>query len=135
MGADDHVPRTRSGGEQVSRGSRKWLEQVPHIKELSWAVWGIHELEFADEFWKTVPELRVNMAEHPESAIKIKAAYDYLREHRPTPQEWGTVTHQDFFSQEEFDEYLEAFYDCLFGDRAEPIPAPGNERSWPDGDC
>lgn len=119
----------------MSFASREWIERVPHVDELSWAVWGIHELEFTDEFWKTVPELRANMAQHPESAVKIKAAYDYLLEHRPTPREWGAVTHQDFFTQEEFDEYLDAFYDCLFGDRAEPIPAPGNERVRPDGDA
>ena len=112
--------------------SRKWLEQVPYFQELTWAVWGIHMLEFADEYWKYVPELRETMAKSPETARKIKAAYDYLRSHRPTPYDWYSATDQDFFSQEELDEFIDAFYDCLFGDRAEPIPAPGNERIHPD---
>ncbi|MFB7718117.1 hypothetical protein [Nocardia sp. NPDC056100] len=92
----------------------------------------MHSVEFGDEMWCYAPKLREHIAADPSYRDMVREALDYVIARRPTPKEWFVRTHIWFFDQQELDTYLQAFHDYLFGDRAEPIYPPDNERLPPE---
>ncbi|MFE9320937.1 hypothetical protein ACIHDR_13915 [Nocardia sp. NPDC052278] len=85
-----------------------------------------------DLMWRFAPVERENVATNPVYGDMMCEALDYMIARRPTPSEWFDPTKSWFCDQRELDEYLRAFRDYLFGNRPEPISAPGNNRLPPD---
>lgn len=110
--------------------SREWVEKIPHISDggVLWAVRGIHMVEFYNDFDEQAPKLREQARKHPESMESKREAYEYLLEHTPSPRQWGNWTDTPFCTTAQLHEYLQAFYDYVFGDRPEPIEPPSNEE-------
>lgn len=110
--------------------SRDWEAKIPHISDggVRWAVLTIHDVEFYLDFEDEAPKLREQARNHPEDAGNKREAYEYLLEHTPSVRDWGTSTHTSFCTAAQLHEYLQAFYDYVFGDRPEPIEPPSNEE-------
>ncbi|MFC4377406.1 hypothetical protein ACFO5K_25320 [Nocardia halotolerans] len=98
---------------------------------MEWPIVGMHGQECGAEMWRFAPILRTELDEDPVYRRMVREALDYIIGRGTNPVEWARCTDTEFFDQDELDEYLTAFYDYLFGDRPEPIYAPGNGRPPP----
>jgi len=112
--------------------SREWEKQIPHIEDgnVRWAVLYVHNIEEYEDFEHWAEEVRETCLKNPERRETYEEAYRYLVEHTPPAGYWyeSTGHGQSFCTRAELHEYLQAYYDYVFGDRPEPIMPPSNEE-------
>ncbi|WP_034266552.1 hypothetical protein [Actinospica robiniae] len=107
----------------------RWQDQIPNIDNVRWALLWVHNVEA--EFHRDAANLRDEVRAHAELRAAYQAAYDYVLAYDPTLREWASATDTPFCTREQLREYLQAFYDYVFGDRPEPIYPPPNDEPCP----
>ncbi|WP_133733875.1 hypothetical protein [Nocardia ignorata] len=78
-------------------------------------------MEYVGEMWRYGPELCLAIAKNSEYSRMVREALEFVISRGTSRGEWFNRTHTWFRRQEDLDEYLRAFFEYVFGDRAEPI--------------
>ncbi|MFE9581848.1 hypothetical protein ACFYO1_36110 [Nocardia sp. NPDC006044] len=109
-----------------------WWDEIPHIDALRWPLVQMHSDRYRASMPHAAPVVRDRVGKDSVYATMMRAAMDFMIAWQPTPDEWSDPTNVRFGDQQELAEYLRAFRDYLFGDRAEPIyPARSSRASSP----
>ncbi|MFC4128278.1 hypothetical protein [Nocardia rhizosphaerae] len=117
------LPGARGGAN--SRAEHTWWDEIPYIRGLRWPLMDSHSATYVGGFRLRVQQMRTAYGKDPTLGDMVRDALDFMIAWRPTPDDWFDPTGIRFADQRQLDEYLQAFRDFLFGDRAEPIDPPG----------
>ncbi|MEV0333380.1 hypothetical protein [Nocardia sp. NPDC050717] len=103
-----------------------WWDDIPHIRRLQTPLVWIHRPEFGRDMWEhKISMERTIVASDPDYGDLVRDALAHMISQRPTPEQWFDPTGARFADQDDLVEYLRAYRDYLFGDRAEAIRPPG----------
>ena len=109
----------------------RWDEKIPGIDSVRWAALFVHHVEAYNDFEQDAPRIREQAHTNPERRASFHLAYDWMLANPPTARDWFRATSTSFCTHAQLIEYLQAFYDYVFGDRPAPIPPPPSDELCP----
>jgi hypothetical protein len=106
----------------------KWHERIPNIETERWVALWVHSVEAYNDFETDAARIREQARTMPARREAFLRVYDYILANPPTTREWFWATDTSFCTRAQLLEYLQAFYDYVFGERPAPIPPPPSDE-------
>ena len=109
----------------------KWHERIPNLETERWVALWVHSVEAYNDFETDAARIREQARTMPARREAFLQVYDYILANPPTTREWFWATDTSFCTRAQLLEYLQAFYDYVFGDRPAPITPPPSDEVCP----